>query len=147
MCFWNYRLQKAWLLKCLKSPLSEHLWTGNMLKGLKDFKILRLFLNILTLCDKYSLFMKWVLNATNSNAFTSKIEKMFLNFFLNFLDLHQILNILKNKWHSRLMYLRNYRLKKTWLLKCLKAMCQNNYRQSTSWRIQNTTEICNGKVL
>ena len=35
ICFRNYRLQKAGLLKCLKSPVSEHLWTVNMLKGLK----------------------------------------------------------------------------------------------------------------
>ena len=34
--FWNYRLQKAELFKCLKSPMSEHLWTVNMLKGQKD---------------------------------------------------------------------------------------------------------------
>ena len=30
--FWNNRLQKPGLLKCLKSPVSEHLWTVNMLK-------------------------------------------------------------------------------------------------------------------
>ena len=34
--FWNYRLQKAGLVKSLKRPLSEHLWTVNMLKGPKD---------------------------------------------------------------------------------------------------------------
>ena len=33
--FWNYRLEKAELLKCQKSRMSEHLWTVNMLKGLK----------------------------------------------------------------------------------------------------------------
>ena len=27
-----YRVQKAWLLKCLKSQLAERLWTLNMLK-------------------------------------------------------------------------------------------------------------------
>ena len=31
----NSRLQKAWLLKCLKKPVSKHLWTAKMLKGLK----------------------------------------------------------------------------------------------------------------
>ena len=31
----NYRLQKAWLLKYIKSHESEHLWTVNMLKGPK----------------------------------------------------------------------------------------------------------------
>ena len=35
--FLNQRQQKARLLKCLKSPLSEHLWTVNMLKGPKDY--------------------------------------------------------------------------------------------------------------
>ena len=34
--FENYRLQKAGSLKCLKSLVSEHLWTVNMLKGPKD---------------------------------------------------------------------------------------------------------------
>ena len=37
ICFWNYRLQKAELLKCPKSGLSEHLWTVNMLKCPKHF--------------------------------------------------------------------------------------------------------------
>ena len=84
VCFWNYRLQKARLLKCPKSHVSEHLWTANMLKGLKHCinlhhsifchifwslwkkitlensalvvsQILRLFLNILALDDTYSL--------------------------------------------------------------------------------------------
>ena len=33
----NYKLQNAWLLKCLKRPVSEHFWTVNMLKGSKNF--------------------------------------------------------------------------------------------------------------
>ena len=33
----NYRLQKAGLFKNLKSPVPEHLWTANMLKGPKHF--------------------------------------------------------------------------------------------------------------
>ena len=33
--FLNYRQQKVRLLKCQKSPVSEHLWTVNMLKGPK----------------------------------------------------------------------------------------------------------------
>ena len=87
MCFRNYRLQKAWLLKCLKSPVSEHIWTVKMLKGSKHCRdqqvssfvifcdhcertslrdallvvseILRLFVNILTSNDKYSLLVKF----------------------------------------------------------------------------------------
>ena len=32
ICLWNYRLQKARLLNCLKSSVSEHLWTVKILK-------------------------------------------------------------------------------------------------------------------
>ena len=35
ICFRNYRLQKAGLLKWQKRPVSQHLWTVNMLKGAK----------------------------------------------------------------------------------------------------------------
>ena len=38
MYFQNYSLQKAWLLKSLKSPVSEHLWTVNILKGPKHIR-------------------------------------------------------------------------------------------------------------
>ena len=33
--FPKYRQQRTWLLKCLKSPVTEHLWTINMLNGPK----------------------------------------------------------------------------------------------------------------
>ena len=35
--FRNYRLEKAGFFKCLKSQVSEQLWTVNMLKGPKDW--------------------------------------------------------------------------------------------------------------
>ena len=35
ICFWNYSLQKAALIKSLKSLVLEHLWTVNILKGPK----------------------------------------------------------------------------------------------------------------
>ena len=35
--FWNFRLQKARLPKCLKRPVSGHLWRVNMLKGPKHW--------------------------------------------------------------------------------------------------------------
>ena len=31
MCFWNYCLQKTWLLKCIKGPVSENLEEVNVL--------------------------------------------------------------------------------------------------------------------
>ena len=88
ICFWNYRLQKAGLLKLLKSPLREHLWIVNILKRPKDClnksaghlfcnvfwsllneissensvlvvsEILRLFVNILAPGDKCSISVK-----------------------------------------------------------------------------------------
>ena len=36
ICFSNYKLQKAGLLKGWKSPVSEHLWIVNKFKDLKD---------------------------------------------------------------------------------------------------------------
>ena len=33
--YWNYRQEKAELLKSPKNPVSEHLWAVNMLKGRK----------------------------------------------------------------------------------------------------------------
>ena len=37
MYFRNQRLGKASLDKCLKSPVSEQPWTGNVVKGTKHF--------------------------------------------------------------------------------------------------------------
>ena len=50
-----------------------------------------------------------------------KNKKIFLIFSVHFSNLHQILNIFKQRWPSQLMYLRNYELRKTWLDKCLKS--------------------------
>ena len=72
MYFRNYTLQKAQILKCLKSPASEHLWRDNMLKSPKHCRnlhglnfvrlvvseILRLFVNVLFPNDKLILSVK-----------------------------------------------------------------------------------------
>ena len=84
ICFWNYRLQKAGLLKCLKNVASEHLLSSQhvkpsktLLKSARQYfchifwpvwnkissksyvlvlsRILRLFFNILTPDEKYAL--------------------------------------------------------------------------------------------
>ena len=34
--FWSYRQENVGFLKCLKIPVSEQLWTVNVLKGLKE---------------------------------------------------------------------------------------------------------------
>ena len=56
ICFWNYRLQKARLLKWLKSPVSEHLWTVKMLTGPKHCLILQgsIFVKFLDHFDRKS---------------------------------------------------------------------------------------------
>ena len=46
-------------------------------------------------------------------------EKLFLNFLLNFRNLHQVLN--KQNPPSYLMYFSNYKKRKTYLAKCLES--------------------------
>ena len=150
MYFRNYRLQKAWLDKCLESCVSENPWTLNVLKGLKHYwnlhsitfiiffssicrkvhcrmsllvicKILGLFVNTLSVDDKYSL--------CNSDKLLQAIQiqlskniKLVLIVLLLFWNLGQILKNLKRKMlPSQLMYFRNYGLQKMWLDKCLRS--------------------------
>ena len=110
----NYRLQKAWLIKCLKSPMSEHLWTVSMLKGPKHClnlhgssfvkffghyrrtqvrknsglvvsDILRLFLNILNPNDKYSVSVKVCLKEPIPMQLPIK-PKILTQFYSEFLE-------------------------------------------------------------
>ena len=56
-------------------------------------------------------------------------KKLFLDFFLHFLNLNSILNILKKnkkKWLSQLVYFWAYGLRKTWLHKRLKSAVSEN---------------------
>ena len=124
ICFWNYRLQKAGLFKWQKSPISEHLWTVNILKTTERFlksarqyfshifwslwretssknsflvvsKILRLFVIILTPNDKYSLSLKASVWWKQFKCYYLQINKRFLNFLLHFQYLHIIWNPVK----------------------------------------------------
>ena len=124
--FWNFRLQKARLLKWLKSPLPEHSWLANMLNGPKHClnvhgsifviffwsfrkkissknsvlvvsEILRLLVNILTHDDKYSLSVKASFLRNQLKPSYLKIKKCFLNFFMNSRNLHKIRNTLRQK--------------------------------------------------
>ena len=74
ICFSNYRLQKSALLKCLKSPVSEPLWTFNMLNGPKHCSKLQgsiLFIFFISLWKK--------INLTNSVLVVSEILRQFVN--------------------------------------------------------------------
>ena len=108
--FWNYILPKARLLKCLKGPVSEELWTVNVLKSPKPFlnlhgsifvrffdnsekkispkssflvvcEIYRLLVNILTPDDKYYLSVKTSVFANQFNCNYIEIKKFFSSFF------------------------------------------------------------------
>ena len=83
------------------------------------WKILGLFFNTLTADDKHSLLSRDNLTQPIQMQLSKK-QRAFYHFFLNFWTLDQILNILKKKMPSYLMYFRKYGLWKTWLDKCLK---------------------------
>ena len=52
----------------------------------------------------------------------SQTEKPFLHLFVQFSNLHQILNIFKNRSPSQLIFFGSYGPRKTWLDKCLKSL-------------------------
>ena len=130
ICFWYERLQKVGFLKCLKSPSSKHLWAVNMLKGPRDCvdlhcsifviffitlkkkisskysvlvvsEILRLFVNILTPDDKYSLSGKASVWRNQFKWIYLKIKKYFPKLLPHFQDLHKVWNTLKKKTSPR----------------------------------------------
>ena len=80
-------------------------------------EILGLLVNILTTDDKYFLRNSYR-NQFKCNYKRNK--KVFLSFLLHFWILYQILIILKKRWPSLLMYFQKKKLRKTWLVKCLK---------------------------
>ena len=125
MYFWTYGFLNTRLDKCLKSPVSEDPSTRNMANGLKQ--CWKLHDNTFTMfndpCEtnsglkslsecfskSYDIFLIYSLLIRNIFFLTEAIywnifrcnylrnEKYFLNFFLNFLDLNSILNILTKK--------------------------------------------------
>ena len=86
ICFQNYRLQKAGLLKWLKCPVSEHLWTVNMLKG-----------------PKHCLNLHSSIFAIYFDHCEGKLDRYFHSFFLNFKNLHKILNTFEKKLASEVI--------------------------------------------
>ena len=130
ICFRKYRLQKAQLLKCPKSPCLRTLWDSQHVKGCERLltsarqyfchifwslwkisssrnsvlvvsKILRLLVNILIPDDKYSLSVKASVEHNKFKCSYLETKKYFLDFFLHFRNLHKIWNALKKKLISR----------------------------------------------
>ena len=83
---------------------------------------MKLFVNMLTPDDKYSLSVKVSVKRNQFKPNNLHNPILFLHFFVPFSNLHQISNILKKKDepHTLQMYFRNYALQKAWLFKCLR---------------------------
>ena len=111
---WNYRLSITWLDKYLKSPVSEHRFSVNMLKDPKGcwnlhggtLKIPLLVIlenlrcvNKLTADDEYSLRKSKNLPQPLQLQLSKK-PKVFSKLLLRFWNLHQLSNILRKGWPS-----------------------------------------------
>ena len=77
------------------------------------------FVDTLIDYDKHSLLNRENLPQPIQMQLSNK-HKFFRTFLQNFWNLHQIYNILKKRWVSYLIYFWYCRLRKTWLIKCLK---------------------------
>ena len=149
MNFRNYRPRKTWVDKWLKSPVWDDPSTSNTAKRPKHRFNLNgsTFTIFIDHCEgsrlgkshsqwyaksqDFSLthwlpmisilFLVETIQCKQLRCICRKNKKFFLNFFVHFSNLHQILNIFKERWPSEFMYFRNYGPRKTWSGKCLKS--------------------------
>ena len=84
-------------------------------------EILRLFVNILTPNDKYSLSVKAKVWRNQFKCYYLRIKKKFLNFFLHFRNVHKISNTFKKRWAWEVICFWNYRLQIAALLNCARS--------------------------
>ena len=158
--FLIYRLQKAGLLTCRKSPVSEHLRKGNILKGRKHClnqhdSIFVIFFDhserkaapkiwfqqyvksrncLLTYWHPMASILsqeKQVLNGTNSNAIISKSENISLIFFWISENYIKFGILWKKRSASKVIFSKIIDFKKRSYLYAQKIPCQNTYLQST----------------
>ena len=102
---------------------------------------LRLFVNILTPDDKYSLSVKASVYCNQFKCHYLKNKKSFQNFFLHFRNLHKIWNTLKKKeepwftsWFKEVICFLNCRLHKAGLLKCPKSCVSEHLWRVNMWK-------------
>ena len=133
--FPKLRIPKSWLHKCLKSPVSEHPWTSNMVNGPNTAKIcitahssyllitvksielekvslvirqLGLFANILAANDKYPVLNIEKLMRLIQMQLSQK-QNRFFEFLFPFLKCRLNLEYFEKKWwRSYILYFRNY---------------------------------------
>ena len=104
----------------LKSPqqcfcqILWSLWKKNCSKNavLEVSEILWLFFNILTPDEKYSLSVKASVKRNTFKCNYLEIEKYFLNFCLNFQNLHKFSVLWKKRWTSEVIGFWKYTLQK-----------------------------------
>ena len=114
------------LYKAARQHLYHIYWSLWRLCWLKKslwliWKILGLFVNPLSVDNKYSLCNRRNLLQHFQMQLFQKQKKNFLIFFWHFLNLDSVLSFfLKKRWPSYLNYFWIYGLGKTWLDKCLK---------------------------
>ena len=100
---------------------------------LEIFKILKLFVKILTAHDKYSLLNRDNLTEAIQILLSEKQKASSQFFFFCIFDIKiKFWRFSKKKWVSYLMYFQNYLLWKTCLDKCLKILFQRTVQQA-SW--------------
>ena len=85
------------------------------------YKFLRLFFNILTPDDKYSLSKKRVFDATSSNSIIWKSKNMFSILFCISKIYVKFRTLFKKRWASEIICFWNYRLQKAELNKYPKS--------------------------
>ena len=104
------------------------LWKEISLKNtiLVVSETLRLFVNILTLEDKYCLSVKASVWRNLFKCNYLKIKKYFLDFFLHYRNMHKVWDTLKEKMILKVIFCWNYRMQNAGLFKCLKSPLSEN---------------------
>ena len=160
ICFCKYGLVNAVLLKCLRSPVSEHLRTVNMLKGPKEsfnlhgsllsyflitLKVNQLenfvfssILNLETVC--WRIHTRWqAFSLCKSECLMQLIQmelspnrKIFSEFFSGLPDSAWNWEYFEKKDESQTLFVSDIIDYKKWgYLNAQKAQCQNTYGQWT----------------
>ena len=155
------RLRKTCIGHSLKSAVSEEVFAVNTLKRNKYFRNLHqspfiMFLhhykgswswnisptvrwNLRGVCYRLTADGKYPVQ--HCGNFTLPIqcnylknEMAFHNFLFHYLNLHKILNILKKRWLSKLMYFQIYRPWRTCLEICLKSAVLEHALTVNMWK-------------
>ena len=113
--------------------------------GLVVSATLRLFFNILTPDDQYSLSKSECLRQSIQIQLSPN-QKLFSQFFLNFRNLHKIGILWKKRWVWELIFFWNYRLQKAGLLKCPKNRVSGHLRTVNMLKVPKHSINLHGSI-